>query len=382
MAFGIIIPHFYPGTQHNNFWYRYEILGSSPSAAIGNVIVHPWLLFTTFITFDRFYYLASLFRSTGFLCLLAPEWLLLALPGLAENLLSTDPLLYSGVYHYNAAIIPFVMFAAIHGTRRLITCWQTWRGEDCENVPWSPRGYALKKQQALSTTVPQAQDEAAPLTPWQPLARSFSSAYKRLAAAINTWLSAGLDSMKRVPQRVQQNPASIRLIAFIQTRRTSLVCMLSIKWQSFSERMEPLARGVPVLRLQWITFAWILVMAALNLIVIAPTLNNFWADHFPGTREQNIQRLLSMIPADASISAGSNLNPHVSERQRLAVFPSISDSSPDTPSTVQYIIVDLNAVFPEDRVSTDNEINHLIRSGQYIELARTEGVVLLVRRST
>lgn len=382
MAFGIIIPHFYPGAQHNNFWYRYEVLGSSPSAAIGNLIIHPWLLFTTFITFDRFYYLASLFRSTGFLCLLAPEWLLLALPGLAENLLSTDPLLYSGVYHYNAAIIPFVMLAAIHGTRRLITCWQTWRGEYCENGPWSPQGYASMKRQALLTTIPQAQNEAAPLTSWQSLARSFSSAFKRLAAAINTWLSVGLNGMKRVLQRVQQNPASIRLIAFIQARHTSLACMLSIKWQSFSERMEPLARGVPVLRLQWITFAWVLVMAALNLVVIAPTLNTFWADHFPGSREQNIQRLLSMIPADASISAGSNLNPHVSERQRLAVFPSISDSSPDTPSTVQYIIVDLNAVFPEDRVSTDNEINHLIRSGQYIELARTEGVVLLVRRPT
>src|SRR6266699_5198813 len=111
IAFGIIIPHLYPGAQHNNFWYRYEALGSSPGEAIGNLILHPWLLFTTFITFDRLYYLASLFRSTGFLCLLAPEWLLLALPTLAENLLSTDSLTFSGVYQYNAAIIPFVMIA-------------------------------------------------------------------------------------------------------------------------------------------------------------------------------------------------------------------------------------------------------------------------------
>src|SRR2546421_1545248 len=186
IAFGIIIPHFYPGTQHNNFWYRYEVLGSSPSAAIGNVIIHPWLLFTTFITFDRFYYLASLFRSTGFLCLLAPEWLLLALPGLAENLLSTDPLLYSGVYHYNAAIIPFVMLAAIHGTRRLITCWQTWRGEHSENGAWSPLGYATMKRRALSTTVPHAQSEVAPFASSQFLALSFSSAFRSLAATINT----------------------------------------------------------------------------------------------------------------------------------------------------------------------------------------------------
>src|SRR5437016_988363 len=129
-----IISHFYPGAQHNNFWYRYQALGSSPGEAIMNLIIHPWLFFTTFVTLNRLYYLASLFRSTGFLSLLAPEWLLLALPGLAVNLLSTDSLSYSGVYHYNAGIIPFVMLSAIHGTRRLISLWQGWRGEKSENI--------------------------------------------------------------------------------------------------------------------------------------------------------------------------------------------------------------------------------------------------------
>src|SRR5439155_23812259 len=33
------------------------------------------------------------------------------------------------IYHYNAAIIPFVMLSAIHGTRRLILIWQSWRQE-------------------------------------------------------------------------------------------------------------------------------------------------------------------------------------------------------------------------------------------------------------
>src|SRR5437773_1399680 len=129
LAFKVIIPHFYPGVQANNYWYRYEALGSSPGAAIANLVIHPWLLFTTFFTMDRFYYLISLVRSVGFLPLLAPEWLLPALPSLAVNLLSTDPLLYSGVYHYNAAIIPFVMVSAMHGTRRLIFIWQGWRQE-------------------------------------------------------------------------------------------------------------------------------------------------------------------------------------------------------------------------------------------------------------
>jgi uncharacterized membrane protein len=382
IAFGIIIPHFYPGTQHNNFWYRYEVLGSSPGDAIGNLILHPWLLFTTFITFDRLYYLASLFRSTGFLCLLAPEWLLLALPNLAENLLSTDSLTYSGVYQYNAAIIPFVMIAAIHGTRRLITCWQGWRGEHSESESWFPQKSASMERHALSTTVTQAKDGATPLAWRQSIALPLTSVYQHFAATLNAWITASISFTKWILYRLQQSPVSMRVSAFIQARWTSLASASSSKWQRFSERMEPLARAIPLLRLQWITLAWVIAMAALNLAIIAPILGNFWANHIPGTREQDIQRLLSMIPADASISAGSTLNPHVSERQHLAVFPSLSDSNPDTPDIVQYIIVDLNAVFPEDRVSTDNEINHLLLSGQYKELSRAEGVVLLVRNST
>src|SRR6266699_7022105 len=178
IAFGIIIPHFYPGAQHNNFWYRYEALGSSPGEAIGNLILHPWLLFTTFITFDRLYYLASLFRSTGFLCLLAPEWLLLALLTLAENLLSTDSLTFSGVYQYNAAIIPFVMIAAIHGTRRLITCWQDWRREHSESGAWDLQKSASMKRPALSTVATQAKDGATTLVWRQSIALPLTSLYQ------------------------------------------------------------------------------------------------------------------------------------------------------------------------------------------------------------
>src|SRR6266581_3180928 len=47
LAFFVIIPHFYPGAQHNNFWYRYESLGSSPGAAVVNILLHPWVLLTT-----------------------------------------------------------------------------------------------------------------------------------------------------------------------------------------------------------------------------------------------------------------------------------------------------------------------------------------------
>ncbi len=361
-----IISHFYPGAQHNNFWYRYQALGSSPGEAIVNLIIHPWLFFTTFITLNRLYYLASLFRSTGFLSLLAPEWLLLALPGLAINLLSTDSLSYSGVYHYNASIIPFVMLSAIHGTRRLISLWQGWRGEKSENITLQSKNSPEVSLHFLSGAMK-------------------SSAYIRVSAVtavIKASLSAGKRFLNRLVEWVCRRHIYMRLARIIMVRRSALAQWLIIQWQRFSERMVPLARGISVLRLQWITFAWITVMLGLNLLLAKPLLDGFWADHEPGSREQHIQQLLALIPPDASVSASSNINPHVSERQLLAVFPAINVNGIDTTDTVQYIIVDLNAVFPEDRGPTTNKLNHLKRSGQYIEIGRAEGVVLLVRRST
>jgi uncharacterized membrane protein len=369
IAFGVIIPYFYPGAQHNNFWYRYESLGSSPANAIINVIIHPWLLFTTFITLDRVYYIASLLRSTGFLGLLAPEWLLLALPGLAENLLSTDPLLYSGAYHYNAAIIPFVMLSAIHGTRRFIMLWRGWRGE-------SP--VAGAQEGALEDTTSRGKvDTALPS-----LARTVSARLGPLKTS-RTGLSLERARRSLVARLVAlgQHINASRVAHIVAALRKSLAIRLSVQWRRFSARMEPLARGTSVVRLQWITFVWIVFMMGLNYIVVSPVLSSFWADHEPGSREQNIQQLLAMIPPDASVSAGSNLNPHVSERQHLAVFPSISDTGNDTTDTVQYIIVDLSAVFPEDRAKITNELDHLVLSGQYKEIGRRQGVVLLVRRS-
>jgi len=118
-------------------------------------------------------------------------------------------------------------------------------------------------------------------------------------------------------------------------------------------------------------------MALVNFFMAATLLNGFWADHEPGSREQHIQQLLAMIPPDASVSAGENLNPHLSERQLLAVFPSVCLDS-HCNQTVQYVIVDLNSVYPEDRVSTTSEINQLVSSGQFRVLARAEGVVLLI----
>ena len=338
LAFKVIMPHFYPGVQANNFWYRYEALGSSPGAAIANILVHPWILFTTFFTLERLYYMAGLVRSVGFLPLLAPEWLLPILPGLAINLLSTDPLLYSGVYQYNATIIPFIMIAAIHGTRRLIQAWQGWRHEELPDIVSTDANGIV----------------GAGLAP----ALHFIAHCKTLVL-----VQAG------------------HLIVWLQPRtlRHTLPRWRNEQWRRFSERMAPIAKNVSVFRLQWIVFAWITVMIGLNFWLAVPQLNTFWADHDPGSREKHIQQLLAMIPPDASVSAGANLNPHLSERQLLAVFPSVCIDSACN-HTVEYVIVDLNSLTTENRAQAASVLNALSR--QFRVVARAEGVVLLIRRST
>ena len=358
VAFEVIIPHFYPGAQTSNFWYRYETLGSSPAAAVANLLLHPWLLFSTFFTLDRLYYLAGLVRSVGFLPLLAPEWLLPALPSLAVNLLSTDPLLYSGVYHYNAAIIPFVMLAAIHGTRRLILIWQGWRHEgegqsveDIVEVSLKQGGGKPRPSYTQSTSVRQGVETG--FSPVLRLITQFKTSVLGLSRLLVISLKPRLSQLTLSRWRSKQ-------------------------WQRFSERMVPLAKKVSVFRLQWILFAWITVMIGLNFVIAKPQLNPFWADHEPGSREEHIQQLLNLIPPDASVSAGANLNPHLSERQLLTVFPSVCLDSACN-HTVQYVIVDLNSLTTENRAEATSELNGLSKLFRIV--ARAEGVVLLERRS-
>jgi len=371
LAFLVIIPHFFPG-QHNNFWYRYQSFGISPRVAVVNILLHPWILIGAFFTIDRFNYLASLFRNAGFLSLLAPEWLLPALPSLAINLLSIDDtLLYSGVYHYNATIIPFLMLAAIHGLVRIVALWQQWRGDT----------------EAFSSLV-----NVAPMTA---ISTTEGSSLRILERPLSGRLVAMTTSVTHfVIQRV-------RVLSFprLALARSSSAQALTVQptiglatlmhyrarqWQSLGERMAPIARSLSRWRLQWLICGWIIAMLALNYFIMIPWFNIFWPISTPGPREQHIQQLLDMIPADASVSAGTDLNPHLTERRYITVFPALTFSThdQDTNNTVQYVVVDLNSIFPEDKVSATRMLNQLCQSGQFRIIQRAEGVVLLVRNST
>jgi hypothetical protein len=121
-------------------------------------------------------------------------------------------------------------------------------------------------------------------------------------------------------------------------------------------------------------------MALLNFAFMAPTVNNLMATSVPGVREAHIQQLLAEIPPDASVSASTSLNPHLTERQYITIFPNVTISSiPGSDQTVQYVIVDLSTVFPEDKIGTVKALDQLSQ-GRFCTLKMSDDVILLGRR--
>ncbi len=104
----------------NIHWGRYDYLGESPLDKVLALLSQPALVWAQLQQADAWGYLYRLLLPVGFMALLAPEVLLLALPSLAINLLADFPPMHQ-VYTliYAAPIVPFVMLAMVEGLRRL-----------------------------------------------------------------------------------------------------------------------------------------------------------------------------------------------------------------------------------------------------------------------
>ena len=93
---------------------RYAYLGKGPVEIVRNILLHPKSLISQHVL-ERYHllYLRILLAPVGYLPLLAPWILVLAVPSLALNLFSSDPNQYLGVFHYSAEIVPVLIFATI-----------------------------------------------------------------------------------------------------------------------------------------------------------------------------------------------------------------------------------------------------------------------------
>ncbi|MGZ6390589.1 MAG: DUF2079 domain-containing protein [Ktedonobacterales bacterium] len=84
---------------------RLSGLYQQPLQTIGNVLLDP----------QRRAYPVRLLAPVGFLPLLSPWTLLIAIPSFLINIFSSNPLMFSGGYQYNADIVPVLIAASIDG---------------------------------------------------------------------------------------------------------------------------------------------------------------------------------------------------------------------------------------------------------------------------
>jgi len=113
----VLMPYF-RGEPYPHF-LRYAHLGKSLGEILLNMVLHPLTTLGFMVSVEKLRYLLALLAPLGFLPLLAPWELIPALPTLAHNLVSRDPVLFHHRTPYNSFVLPFLLLAAVSGYARL-----------------------------------------------------------------------------------------------------------------------------------------------------------------------------------------------------------------------------------------------------------------------
>lgn len=100
---------------------RYEQFGDSALEIIKNVIIRPDLTAQTVLIPEKMAYLFNILLSASFLPFAAGKSLILLVPGLLINLLTTFSFQFSNFYQYDSILIPFMMIGAVFGLKNILT---------------------------------------------------------------------------------------------------------------------------------------------------------------------------------------------------------------------------------------------------------------------
>lgn len=120
VAVVLLIPHF--ATAGYQYSGRLGQFGKTPTEALKNLVFHPIRSFNILATRQNLRYILDLLLPVAFLAVLAPTYLLPALPAFAINIISNFSPQHTIVFQYTAAIIPFIFIATIFGLGRI----QSW----------------------------------------------------------------------------------------------------------------------------------------------------------------------------------------------------------------------------------------------------------------
>lgn len=122
--FIVLLPAWSP-TGELLYSYRYTHLGQSPLDIIVGVATSPDVWFDTATDPTKLWYVAALVLAMP-LALVGWRWLLVGLPALGANVLSTHGYQYEIEWHYTAYLIVVVTLAAAFGAARLPTIGRRW----------------------------------------------------------------------------------------------------------------------------------------------------------------------------------------------------------------------------------------------------------------
>ncbi|HMO59518.1 MAG TPA: DUF2079 domain-containing protein [Roseiflexaceae bacterium] len=115
LSVAVLVPLFRNGTEFLYANVIYGWLGSSPGDMLGTLLTRPGFVLAVVLSPDRLRYLLEMFLPFAFLLLLQPRMLIITLPIFAMNLLSSSPNIHASTrYHYQAAIIPFMVVGSAY----------------------------------------------------------------------------------------------------------------------------------------------------------------------------------------------------------------------------------------------------------------------------
>jgi uncharacterized membrane protein len=114
-AVGWIMPHF-DTRGVSPLANRYAYLGDSPLEMVVTLVTRPSVVLEQLRAAGAFGYVANLLAPVAFLSLFAPQVLVLGLPSLLINLLSTEGTMHQlEGFHYGATLVPAVVVSAAYG---------------------------------------------------------------------------------------------------------------------------------------------------------------------------------------------------------------------------------------------------------------------------
>ncbi len=319
----VIVSHIASPLGHSPTASRYAYLGSGPVQVVKYVLTHPTIILREHILDPQgSLYIRSLLSGAGYLPLLAPLALALAVPIMALNLLSSDATMRSGTYQYNAEIVPFLVLAAIEGVALILLLTDA----------ASRTAFAGMLRTQLTPVLSRAQGIFA----------GISARTRAVAMRLTTTTGRG------AAPGAAGDGAARRTSGRPYLSRIALLA-LTLLALGFSVREQRNHGDLP--------FSKLLV----------------WPQQTAHTQLAN--NLLTLIPPNASVSAQATLIPHVSERRFIYQFPYKALDS-------DYVFLDVTASrYPLDgdtKVYAD-DVMSVLTSPDYHVVAAQDGYLLIAR---